>query len=70
MFHVTPVHDVQDSARDHHDRGSVQRSARKAEPVEFDSAQLLRGERELYIRHGNELYRLRHTRNDKLILTK
>ena len=27
-------------------------------------------QRELRIRHGNETYRLRHTRNDKLILTK
>lgn len=31
---------------------------------------LLRGSRELLIRHGGEVYRLRHTRNDKLILTK
>jgi hypothetical protein len=36
----------------------------------FDSRQLLRGEREIIIRHGGEVYRLRHTRNDKLILTK
>jgi hemin uptake protein HemP len=38
--------------------------------VEIDSTRLLQGQRELYIRHGNECYRLRHTRNDKLILTK
>lgn len=31
---------------------------------------LLRGSREVLIRHGGEVYRLRHTRNDKLILTK
>ncbi|WP_233580187.1 MULTISPECIES: hemin uptake protein HemP [Luteimonas] len=37
---------------------------------ELDSVQLLGGHRELCIRHGNEVYRLRHTRNDKLILTK
>lgn len=37
---------------------------------ELDSARLLRGQREILIRHGNETYRLRHTRNDKLILTK
>jgi len=37
---------------------------------EIDSHRLLRGQRELRIRHGNEYYRLRHTRNDKLILTK
>ncbi|MBF6022526.1 hemin uptake protein HemP [Lysobacter niastensis] len=30
----------------------------------------LRGSREVLIRHGGEVYRLRHTRNDKLILTK
>ena len=36
----------------------------------LDSAHLLHGQREVVIRHGSELYRLRHTRNDKLILTK
>lgn len=36
----------------------------------LDSSVLLRGEREVLIRHGGETYRLRHTRNDKLILTK
>lgn len=35
-----------------------------------DSHALLAGARELLIRHGDELYRLRHTRNDKLILVK
>ncbi|KGM57415.1 hypothetical protein N799_08235 [Lysobacter arseniciresistens ZS79] len=39
-------------------------------PCQFDSATLLRGTREVLIRHGGETYRLRHTRNDKLILTK
>lgn len=38
--------------------------------VEIDSLRLLQGQREVRIRHGNEYYRLRHTRNDKLILTK
>ncbi|MDH5834641.1 hemin uptake protein HemP [Luteimonas kalidii] len=38
--------------------------------LEIDSLGLLQGQRELRIRHGNETYRLRHTRNDKLILTK
>ena len=41
-----------------------------APPVQIDSLRLLQGQRELCIRHGNEYYRLRHTRNDKLILTK
>lgn len=34
------------------------------------SEQLLKGRREILIRHGDKLYRLRHTSNDKLILTK
>ncbi|WP_058833925.1 hemin uptake protein HemP [Luteimonas abyssi] len=38
--------------------------------VVLDSRRLLNGQREIRIRHGNEVYRLRHTRNDKLILTK
>ncbi|MGY0610960.1 hemin uptake protein HemP [Luteimonas sp. A501] len=41
-----------------------------AHQEEMDSAVLLHGQREVLIRHGNEVYRLRHTRNDKLILTK
>lgn len=36
----------------------------------LDSEQLLKGRREILIRHGDKLYRLRHTSNDKLILTK
>lgn len=36
----------------------------------IESNALLRGTREVLIRHGGETYRLRHTRNDKLILTK
>jgi hemin uptake protein HemP len=39
-------------------------------PREFDSAELLRGEKEILIRHAGEVYRLRLTRNDKLILQK
>lgn len=38
--------------------------------AEVDSTRLLQGQREVVIRHGGEVYRLRHTRNDKLILTK
>lgn len=37
---------------------------------EFSSRELLRGARAVLIRHGEQVYRLRHTRNDKLILTK
>ena len=38
--------------------------------LSIESNKLLRGTREVLIRHGDEVYRLRHTRNDKLILTK
>ena len=37
---------------------------------EITSSELLRGENELLIRHGDELYRLKLTRNGKLILQK
>jgi len=36
----------------------------------IDSGALLKGQREILIRHGDRVYRLRHTSNDKLILTK
>lgn len=49
-------------------RALADRSGR-SRPV-LDSARLLQGESEVLIRHGDELYRLRHTRNDRLILTK
>ena len=41
-------------------------------PVEdaLSSERLLNGRREILIRHGDRIYRLRHTSNDKLILTK
>lgn len=34
------------------------------------SQELLNGRREILISHGDRVYRLRHTSNDKLILTK
>lgn len=40
-----------------------------AHPI-MDSQSLLNGQRECLIHHGDVVYRLRHTRNDKLILTK
>ena len=58
------------------DRSRIPRSppcnapARQPATGVFDSSMLLHGQREILIRHGDELYRLRHTRNDKLILTK
>ena len=36
----------------------------------LSSAALLNGCREILISHGDRVYRLRHTSNDKLILTK
>lgn len=49
---------------------SLQPLPRHGEGNAFESKALLRGTREVLIRHGGEVYRLRHTRNDKLILTK
>jgi hemin uptake protein HemP len=37
---------------------------------DIDSRELMRGSREVQIRHAGQVYRLRHTRNDKLILVK
>jgi hemin uptake protein HemP len=51
---------------DRDDRVVVRGGSREEIRSEF----LLRGAREVLIRHGGEIYRLRHTRNDKLILTK
>ena len=39
-------------------------------PRTIDSAELLQGAREVVIRHGKETYRLRLTRQGKLILHK
>ncbi len=53
--------------------GAASRDPRMPAPAptsEVDSRRLLQGQREVVIRHGGECYRLRHTRNDKLILTK
>ncbi|MEO8365648.1 MAG: hemin uptake protein HemP [Pseudoxanthomonas sp.] len=36
----------------------------------LSSEHLLNGRREILITHGDRVYRLRHTSNDKLILTK
>jgi len=45
--------------------------SRPASPqAQFDSRELMRGGREVLIHHGGKVYRLQHTRNDKLILVK
>lgn len=50
--------------------GQVSQSSAKRTVREVVSSELLRGENELLIRHGDELYRLKLTRNGKLILQK
>lgn len=46
------------------------RSATAFHQPAVDSRLLLNGAREIEIVHGDRVYRLRHTRNDKLILVK
>ena len=51
----------------------TQRGERREDPAlmpHVDSRRLLAGGRELVIDHAGQQYRLRLTRNDKLILTK
>ena len=49
-----------------------ERAALSPLPAEetLSSENLLNGRREILISHGDRVYRLRHTSNDKLILTK
>ena len=49
-----------------------ERTALTSLPAEetLSSECLLNGRREILISHGDRVYRLRHTSNDKLILTK
>jgi hemin uptake protein HemP len=68
MLVVHPHAHVPSRVVEHHT--VEQRSSAAPDVLEIDSKRLLQGHRELYIRHGDECYRLRHTRNDKLILTK
>jgi hemin uptake protein HemP len=49
--------------------GGTSNSARRPAPI-VTSEEVLRGGREIQIRHGEERYWLRVTRNGKLILTK
>lgn len=54
------------------DNNSSARPARAEAPVlrRIDLDSILRGEREVIIRHGADEYHLRLTSNDKLLLTK
>ncbi len=49
---------------------SRQDVARPAPPLPLESAALFAGRDEILIAHGGETYRLRRTRQGKLILTK
>jgi hemin uptake protein HemP len=49
---------------------AVARNAACLDRPTVDSRSLLKGAREIEIVHGGSVYRLRHTRNDKLILVK
>ena len=49
---------------------SKRHPAETESPLSYDSEDLLRGLREIVIRHHGEVYRLRVTRNGKLILNK
>jgi len=49
---------------------STQPNAEPRSDQRIDSSRLLAGQRELVIDHAGQQYRLRLTRNDKLILTK
>ena len=52
------------------DEGERPKPCEKPPAREITSEELLRGQSELLIRHGEELYRLKLTRNQKLILQK
>ncbi|MFT3808091.1 hemin uptake protein HemP [Arenimonas sp.] len=45
-------------------------NAQSPNPQSVSSVQLFQGRKELWIQHGDQRYRLCHTRNDKLILVK
>ena len=69
MFEHNLATPVTSSGSTHSSVGG-ERRARPAGPQRVGSAQLLAGGNELVIEHAGQEYRLRLTRNDKLILTK
>ncbi len=52
------------------DLGERPKLCEKPSVREVSSEELLRGQSEVLIRHGEEVYRLKLTRNQKLILQK
>lgn len=58
------------SPSDHGERDARHPSDRPAPPIVISSGELFAGRQEVLIRHGEETYRLRLTRNGKLILQK
>ncbi len=55
---------------DHNPKSSNESEQSDSTPKEYESSQLLHGAKEILIRHAGEVYRLRLTKNDKLILQK
>ena len=53
-----------------HPSSQLESQASRESRVRIDSQHLFQGGRELFIAHAGQEYRLRLTRNDKLILTK
>lgn len=66
VFFSRPGHSHPDTGIPH--ERIVSQPARVEETL--SSELLLNGRREILISHGDRVYRLRHTSNDKLILTK
>jgi hemin uptake protein HemP len=70
---LSPTSNVPDAGQDPVSSPMVARTVvapRAAKAQRIDSQRLLSGGRELVIEHAGQEYRLRLTRNDKLILTK
>lgn len=55
---------------DHNPKPSNESEHPEVNLREYESSQLLLGAKEVLIRHAGEVYRLRLTKNDKLILQK
>ena len=66
---MTPIGDRPANVGDS-DTSTAPRPQGDSVPVSLRSDELLRGQREISILHGGDVYRLRITRNGKLILTK